>query len=132
MTLNLGLKALLVSWLILVYFSVLTMYICYGSGDDSKLQDMIKELLPVASNWKILGGLMGVQKHVLDKIDQDKNGVYNKLQEMLSEWLKQIDPPPTWTLIADALSYLDAARAERIRRLYVEDLTHCYMKQSTV
>ena len=52
--------------------------------------------------------------HVLDKIQSDNEGVENRLQEMLSIWLKQVDPP-RWKDIADAVDNVDKQKAKEIR-----------------
>ena len=56
-----------------------------------------------------------MSKPVLDKIKSDEEGVNDRLQEMLSEWLKQIDPPPSWTALADAVKMVDPSKAVEIR-----------------
>jgi hypothetical protein len=74
------------------------------------------KLLPLATHWKSIGTLLGVSKPVLDKIKSDEEGANDRLQEMLSEWLKQIDPPPTWTALAAAVEKIDSSKAVEIRK----------------
>ena len=57
-----------------------------------------------------------MEKHVLDRIKSDEEGVHDCLQEMLSEWLKRIDPPPSWKDIADAVEMVDSVKSEEIRK----------------
>ena len=61
-----------------------------------------------------------IEKHVLDKIESDKQRVNDCLLEMLSEWLKQVDPPPTWNDIADAVERVDLLKAEEIRKRSID------------
>jgi hypothetical protein len=37
---------------------------------------------------------------------------------MLKEWLKMIDPPPSWEQLVDALKVIDECKAEELRRKY--------------
>jgi hypothetical protein len=59
---------------------------------------------------------LGVTKPILDKIKSNEEGANDRLQEMLSEWLKQIDPPPTWTALAEAVETVDSSTAMEIRK----------------
>jgi hypothetical protein len=43
---------------------------------------------------------------------------------MLSEWLKQIDPPPTWTALAEAVEVIDESKAQRLRECGLEHDDH--------
>ena len=82
-----------------------------------KLRDTFKELLPLATNWKTIGTLLDIKKSILNKIKADEDAVHDCLQEMLSEWLKQIDPPPTWAALADAVEIVDELKAFEILSL---------------
>ena len=96
-------------------------HVSYHSiGERPKLKDTLKELLPLASKWKIIGTLLGIENHVLSRIRADEDGVCDRLQEMLSEWLKQIDPPPTWAALADAVETVDELKAQEIRTRCVD------------
>ena len=39
---------------------------------------------------------------------------------MLSEWLKQTDPPLTWSALADAVEEVDPSKAKEIRDQFVD------------
>ena len=39
---------------------------------------------------------------------------------MLSEWLKQVDPPPTWKDITEAVETVDANKAQEMRTRFIE------------
>ena len=86
------------------------------SDDRPKLKDVLKELLPLATEWKTIGILLGIQKHILDKIKKDEDGVRDCLQEMLAEWLKQVDPPSTWRNLADAVKHVDQKKAQELAK----------------
>ena len=71
-------------------------------------------------NWNTI---LGVSKDVQKRIRSDE-GVYDYLQEMLSEWLKQTDPLPTWSALAEAVEMVDSSKAKEIR-------DHCLDMPST-
>ena len=80
-----------------------------------ELREAFKELLPVASQWKTIGVLLGLPEHVLDQIKSDEEGVNNQLQKMISRWLKQTDSSPSWKDLADAVESVDKRKAEKIQ-----------------
>ena len=89
-------------------------------GGKPELKDAFKKLLPLAIHWKTIGTLLGVSKSVLDKIKSDEEGTTDRLHEMLSEWLKQTNPPSTWTALADATEEVDPSNAKEIRDQFVD------------
>ena len=86
------------------------------TGGRPELKDAFKKLLPLAPHWKTIGTLLGVSNPILDKIRSNEEGANDRLREMLSEWLKQIDPPPSWTALADAVEAVDSSKAVEIRK----------------
>lgn len=80
---------------------------------------MFKETITLATHWKTIGTLLCVPKHVLDRIKNDEDGVNDRLQEMLSEWLKQTNPAPTWATLADAVEMVNSSKAKKLRK-------HCW------
>ena len=90
-------------------------------SDDKrpKLRIVFKELLPLAIHWNSIGTLLGIQKNVLDRIRDDKEGVNDQLQEMVAEWLKQVDPPPTWKQLAEEVEIIDPTKAQNIKGKYI-------------
>ena len=44
------------------------------------------------------------------------------MQKTLSEWLKQVDPPPTWKDITDAVERVDATKAQEIRKHFTDTI----------
>ena len=83
---------------------------------------MFKELLPLAAHWKTIGALLGISDDDPGKIDQiesNERNVDNKLQAMLSEWLKIPSLQPTWESLAVAVEHVDRVKAETIRNSLV-------------
>ena len=89
-------------------------------GGISRLQDVFKELLPLATHWKTIGALLGLPVHILDKIRVDEDSIRDCLWAVLTEWLKQVDPHPTWNALADTVECIDQVKAEEIRRRYYD------------
>ena len=58
-----------------------------------------KKLLPLDSRWETIGTLLRVSKPVLDEIKSDEEGVNDRLQEMLSEWLTRSSSLNMWRAV---------------------------------
>ena len=89
-------------------------------GGNPQLKDAFRELLPLATYWKTIGTLLGLPQHILEKIKADEDTAHDRLQKMLSEWLKQVDSP-TWKALADAVESIDKVKAQEIRKHCVDD-----------
>ena len=85
------------------------------ADEKPKLKDAFRELLTLAAEWKTIGALLGLQPHMLARVKADEDGVRNCLQGMLSEWLNQIDPPPTWAILVEAVEAVSQQKAQEIR-----------------
>ncbi len=70
--------------------------------------------LPVASDWKVIGALLGIPNEILSNIASDEARVRNQLLAMLNEWSRR-RPPPTWEALAEAVEDVNPEVAERIR-----------------
>ena len=91
-----------------------------GSGGTPPLKDLLKELKSVASKWENLGIMLGIDSGILDNIvaNNPKN-CDNCLREMLKVWLKQVDPPPRWQAVVEALEVLGEPKlASELRQRY--------------
>ena len=71
----------------------------------------------MAATWKNIGTLLGIATHVLDNIQANEGRVEDCLREMLSKWLKQVAPKPTWAALADAVKPFNEKVAHNIREL---------------
>ena len=74
-------------------------------------------LLPLAHQWQNIGTLLDIPDGKLDIIKYNEQGVENHLREMVKLWLKQIDPPPTWSGLAEAVEAFNPSIAEKLRKL---------------
>ena len=79
------------------------------------MKDVFRLLLPLASSWKNIGVLLGLSEDILDQINHDEQGVQNCLRKTVSCWLKQVNPPPRWKDLADAVDNIDPLKAQEIR-----------------
>ena len=73
-----------------------------------ELKDLLKELYTKAADkWEDIGILLGIKDGQLKQIKSD-NGNDSKtcLREMMRVWLSRVDPPPSWSAIAEALEFL--------------------------
>lgn len=102
-------------------YSYLLYFITYYIGDPPKLATVFKEVITLAIHWKTIRLLLHMPKHTLDRIKRDESVINDQLQEMLSEWLKQTEPLPTWSALADAVEVIDSTKAEEIRKRCIEN-----------
>ena len=93
-------------------------------GGKPEVVEAFRQLLPISKDWESIGTLLKVPIGTLDniKFSADKSDMHSRLRAMLIEWLKQVNPPPTWAQLADAVEPFDQAKAEQLRTRYV-DLT---------
>ena len=84
-------------------------------GSKPTLQLLLKELYTKCANmWEDIGILLGIDDGVLLQLKKDNPSDCKAcLREMLRVLLKRVNPPPTWSAIAEALDDLG-----------VEDLAH--------
>lgn len=69
----------------------------------------------MSDEWENIGTLLGVSDDILRQIACDNERVSNRLRMMLSHWVKQVYPPPTWAELADAVEDFDQRKASDIR-----------------
>ena len=83
--------------------------------DISQLRIVFRDLFSLADEWKAIGTLLGVSPSTLQNVQQEEQKTNNRLQKMVVEWLKMLDPPPTWMALAEAVELLDTGKAQKIR-----------------
>ena len=95
------------------------------------------ELYPVSDKWYSLGVQLEVPIETLRCIRSDIHTVAERLLEMLTVWLKCTNPPPTWSVLIEALESHPVGEkhlAKQLRDKYcpktVEGVTHHYPTQS--
>ena len=86
------------------------------SGEKPKLNNSFKYLLPISSEWANIGALLEVSDGDLALIaDEERSNTSSKLRAMLTVWLKQVNPPPTWSQLAEAIEHFNQDIARIIR-----------------
>ena len=61
----------------------------------------------MADKWKMIGVLLEIPKGRLEDIaTKYRDDLHSCLAEMLETWLKQVDPPPTWAAIIEAVEFI--------------------------
>ena len=95
----------------------------YASVDlvHDNLKKVCDLLYDARSRWFDLGFQLDIKYTMLEVIKKDHSDVNSCFREMLSTWLKMIDPPPSWECLMTALEH-DSVKcgdlAESIRRRF--------------
>ena len=76
----------------------------------------LKFLLPVAKHWHNIGVLLGIDPDLtLEQIEADYPGDCQQcVREMIKSWLKQVDPPPSWKDLAEAVQIINPQLGRKI------------------
>ena len=71
--------------------------------------------MPEAKNWPIIGTLLDIPEQILDQIEVDHPEDCRKcVRVMIKSWLKQVDPPPSWQELAEAVHEVNPSLAKKI------------------
>ena len=86
---------------------------------------MVREAAKEATaKWFDIGIELGLLPHALEIIKDNYSDVKQCFTQMLLQWLRQVDPPPTWSALAKALkhSYVNHPDiAQRIEKEFIND-----------
>ena len=75
----------------------------------------LKLFLPEAKNWQIVGSLLEIPEETLDRIEADHpSNCHLCVREVIKAWLKQVDPPPSWKNLSEAVCVLNPSLAKKI------------------
>ena len=88
------------------------------STKDLTLPSVYKELLPLASEWHIIGALLELPTGKLKEIEADYQKVSHRLREMIRIWLTRIDPDPSWEQLVEKLKVINQSIAAEIFQKY--------------
>ena len=85
-----------------------------------KFSDLLSELLSeVSADWEDIGLILELKEGQLSAIKSDHQESNKCFREMLKLWLKQVEPPPTWSAIIKAIHILKyESLAEELRKKY--------------
>ena len=98
-------------------------FLCLHSVDlvHDNLKKVCDLLYDARSRWFDLGFQLDIKYTMLEVIKKDHSDVNSCFREMLSTWLKMIDPPPSWECLMTALEH-DSVKcgdlAESIRQRF--------------
>ena len=70
-----------------------------------------------------IGVRLGVPSEDLRSIETENTRVSDRLIKMLEEWLKRIDPIPSWQQLAEVVEEINPRKAAEIRVKYVLSTT---------
>jgi hypothetical protein len=80
-----------------------------------KLSTCLKLLLPEAKHWHNIGSLLEISEQTLEQVETDYPGDCQQcVREMIKSWLKQVDPPPSWKDLAEAVQIINPCLAKKI------------------
>ena len=79
------------------------------SSSEISFNLLIRELSSqVSTDWEDIGLFLELQQGALDEISSKSSSHTKKcFREMIKLWLRQDDPPPSWSAIIDAIEELD-------------------------
>lgn len=101
---------------IAVYKSIIEL-INFVGDPIPNLKDAFRALRPLASEWVFIGLYLNIEKSTLDQIEADRNGSSLRcLYEMISKWLNQHAPKPTWECLVEVIKEFDEKLANEIRQ----------------
>lgn len=90
------------------------------------LSTVLEAVGRVRSKWYDIGRQLRLSAFALKTISKQNFNIEDCFRDMLTQWLRQDDPPPTWSALADALrSYAVGEQylAEQIESKYILDVT---------
>ena len=88
------------------------------SSSTLSLPSAYKLVFSLGGEWKNVGLFLSLDEGTLNKIEHDYRKANDCLREMLSAWLKKVTPPPSWEMLAEAVSHFDETVAAKIRETY--------------
>ena len=89
---------------------------------------MIELYHTVATEWHTIGTFLGIPQGELKIIAEREHEPQRCLMEMLSVWLCQTNPPPSWPDIAKAVEFIRRPDiAQQIRQKYCKCSVASYL-----
>ena len=71
------------------------------SQDDAV--EIVEELLPAKNQSVFLAGKLKIPDHTVETIHKEQTDQKERLYRVIQEFLKQVEPRPTWRIILDVL-----------------------------
>ena len=97
-----------------------------ASPNLPRFTSLLNELLynEVATKWEQIGVVLGVNAGFLKTTKRKYPGDYRMcFIEMLKEWMKQVNPPPSWSAIISAIENIPGCNslAQTLRNKYLPE-----------
>ena len=70
---------------------------------DQDVAQVVKELFDVQTQSDRFGRVLKLPKATVDSIHQQYSDPRDRLFRIIDEFVKQVEPPPTWRVILEAL-----------------------------
>ena len=70
--------------------------------DEDAAMDILDEILAAQNESVILGRKLNIPKYIVDEIHSRYSSSRDRLYHVIVEFLKQVEPRPTWRVILDA------------------------------
>ena len=70
---------------------------------ETDLPVVVEELHEAAAKWKQIGTQLGMSTGTLNEIEVTSRDSKTQLLEMVTQWLKKVDPLPTWEAVIEVL-----------------------------
>ena len=85
-----------------------------------KFTTLLRELSSeVSADWEDIGIGLELKQGDLSAIKSDHHESKKCFREMMKLWLKQVDPPPTWSAIIEAIEVFEyESLADDLRKKY--------------
>ena len=71
--------------------------------NEADVPNVVCEILQVQTKFKTFGRVLGLRRVTVDSIHQQHSDPEECLFGALDEFVKQVEPPPTWRVILEAL-----------------------------
>ena len=84
-------------------------------GEKPEHSEVFRLLLDISSEWDNIGALLKISPGTLANINQESSTLNSKLRYMLNEWMKMVDPPPSWKQLIAAVESFNEAKAEELK-----------------
>ena len=89
------------------------------NGQPITVTEVYEVLLPrMAAKWMNIGVLLNIDYEKLEKIEADDKDSEDCLLKMIVQWLKCVDPEPTWNALVKSVEKFNPTLAKDIRDKY--------------
>ncbi len=78
------------------------------------LNNILRCLRPLRAKWMTIGVYLEIDTGTLKAIKADNDNVEDRLTEMITIWLDQVSPPPTWSALSAAIEEVDPKVAQQM------------------